>query len=155
GSHSRVRPQRSRGTLRSRCQPSERSVVARSQPKLCVLPRDGSGSCVALAGCESLERGEKKMKGKLWSLSLAVLLFPIYSWAQNPAVTTQGFVGNGQSFGIQGKFRYYLNETYLNPSVFTPAFRAGIRMANPLGKGATEYPPEWRQGSEAFGRNGD
>jgi hypothetical protein len=94
------------------------------------------------------------MKGKLWGLSLAVLLFPIQSWAQNPAVTTQAFGGNGQSFGVEGKFRYYLNETYLNPSVFTaPAFRAGIRMANPPGKGATDYPPEWRQGSEAFGRN--
>jgi hypothetical protein len=39
-------------------------------------------------------------------------------------------------------------------SVFTaPAFRAGIRMANPPGKGAMQYPPEWRQGAEAFGRN--
>jgi hypothetical protein len=26
-------------------------------------------------------------------------------------------------------------------------------MANPPGKGATQYPPEWRQGAEAFGRN--
>ena len=94
------------------------------------------------------------MKGKFWGLSLVVLLFPILSYAQNPAGTTQAFGGNGQSFGVEGKFRYYLNETYLNPSVFTaPAFRASIRMANPPGKGATEYPLEWRQGSEAFGRN--
>jgi hypothetical protein len=48
----------------------------------------------------------------------------------------------------------YVTEMYLNPSAFTaPAFRAGIRMANPPGKGTTEYPSEWRQGAEAFGRN--
>jgi hypothetical protein len=57
-------------------------------------------------------------------------------------------------FGLSNKFSYYITETYLNPSVFTaPAFRAGLRMANPPGKGATQYPPEWRQGAEAFGRN--
>jgi hypothetical protein len=45
-------------------------------------------------------------------------------------------------------------DTYLNPSTLTaPAFRAGIRMANPPGKGAMRYPAEWRQGAEAFGRN--
>jgi hypothetical protein len=59
-----------------------------------------------------------------------------------------------QSSGLEGKFSYYVNETYLNPSVFTAsAFRAGIRMASPPGKGATQYPPEWRQGAEALGRN--
>jgi len=52
------------------------------------------------------------------------------------------------------KFRYYASETYFNPAaVIGPAFRAGIRMANPPGKGATLYPHEWRQGAEAFGRN--
>jgi len=97
---------------------------------------------------------ENVMKVKFAVSSLAVLLFPILSWAQNPAGATQAFGGNGHSFGVEGKFRYYLDETYLNPSVFTvPAFRAGIRMANPPGKGASEYPPEWRQGSEALGRN--
>jgi hypothetical protein len=61
---------------------------------------------------------------------------------------------NGTRFGLGGKFGYYMTETYLNPSVFTaPAFRAGIRMANPPGKDLTRYPPEWRQGAEAFGRN--
>jgi hypothetical protein len=97
---------------------------------------------------------ENVMKMKFPILSLAVLLFPIISWAQNPVDTTQAFAANGQSLGVEGKFRYYLDETYLNPSVFTaPAFRAGIRMANPPGKGATAYPADWRQGSEAFGRN--
>jgi hypothetical protein len=87
-------------------------------------------------------------------LSFAVLLVPIHSWAQNAAGTTQAFGSNAQSSGVEGKFRYYITETYLNPSVFTaPAFRAGIRMANPPGKGATQYPREWRQGAEAFGRN--
>jgi hypothetical protein len=94
------------------------------------------------------------MKLKFSILSLAVFLLPIHSWAQNAAGTTQTFDSNAQSSGVEGKFRYYLTETYLNPSVFTaPAFRASVRMANPPGKGATQYPPEWRQGSEAFGRN--
>ena len=94
------------------------------------------------------------MKVKFSILSFAVLLFPIHSWAQNAAGTTQAFGNNAQSSGVEDKFSYYITETYLNPSVFTaPAFRAGIRMADPLGKGATEYPPEWRQGTEAFGRN--
>jgi hypothetical protein len=56
--------------------------------------------------------------------------------------------------GLTDKFHYYVSETYLNVSALTaPAFRAGIRMANPPGKGATAYPSEWRQGAEAFGRN--
>ena len=94
------------------------------------------------------------MKAKFSVLGLAVFLFPIHSWAQNTAGTTQAFGNNIQSSGIEGKFRYYVTETYLNPSVFTaPAFRAGTRMANPPGKGATQYPPEWRQGAEGFGRN--
>ncbi len=94
------------------------------------------------------------MKVKFSILGFAVLLLPMHSWAQNAAGTTQAFGSNAQSSGVEGKFRYYITETYLNPSVFTaPAFRAGIRMANPPGKGATQYPPEWRQGAEAFGRN--
>lgn len=55
-----------------------------------------------------------------------------------------------ERFGVGAKFRYYLGETYLNPSFLTaPAFRAAIRMANP----PTAYPAEWRQGALAFGRN--
>jgi len=57
-------------------------------------------------------------------------------------------------FGSRDKFGYYLSETYLNASLVTaPAFHAGIRTANPPGKGATRYPLEWRQGAEGFGRN--
>ncbi len=94
------------------------------------------------------------MKVKFSVLSLTVLLLPIHSSAQSPVGSTQAFVGNAQLFSVEDKFRYYANETYLNPGAFTaPAFRAGIRMANPPGKGASQYPPEWRQGSEAFGRN--
>ncbi len=55
---------------------------------------------------------------------------------------------------IEDKVHYYLTETYFNPSALTaPAFRAGLRVANPPGRGATQYPSEWRQGAEAFGRN--
>ena len=55
---------------------------------------------------------------------------------------------------FENKVDYYLTETYFNPSALTaPAFRAGLRMANPPGKGATQFPSEWRQGAEAFGRN--
>jgi hypothetical protein len=94
------------------------------------------------------------MKVKFSALGFAVLLFPIHSWAQNAAGTTQPFGSNAQSSGVESKFRYYVSDTYLNPGAFTaPAFRAGIRMANPPGKGATQYPPEWRQGAEAFIRN--
>lgn len=94
------------------------------------------------------------MKGKFSILNLAVLLFPVVSWAQSPPDTTQAFGASPQSPSLESKFNYYVTETYLNPSTFTaPAFRAGIRMANPPGKGATQYPLEWRQGGEAFGRN--
>jgi hypothetical protein len=52
------------------------------------------------------------------------------------------------------RFCYYMTETYWNPSALTaPAFRAGLRMASPPGKGGTAYPPVWRQGAEGFGRN--
>ena len=58
--------------------------------------------------------------------------------------------GHRHAFGIGDKMSYYLTETYLNPSVFSaPALRAGIRMANP----PTQYPSQWKQGAEAFGRN--
>lgn len=94
------------------------------------------------------------MKAKFVVLGVALFLFPVHSWAQNAAGTTQAFGSKTQSSDIKGKFRYYVSETYLNPSVFTaPAFRAGLRMANPPGKGLTQYPPEWKQGAEAFGRN--
>lgn len=94
------------------------------------------------------------MKGKFSILNLAVLLFPVVCWAQNPPDSTQAFGASAQSPSVESKFNYYVTETYLNPSTFTaPAFRAGIRMANPPGKGLTKYPPEWRQGAEAFGRN--
>ena len=94
------------------------------------------------------------MKRKFSILNLAVLLLPVVCWAQNPPDATQAFGGSPQSPTLESKFNYYVTETYLNPSTFTaPAFRAGIRMANPPGKGLTKYPPEWRQGAEAFGRN--
>jgi hypothetical protein len=70
----------------------------------------------------------------------------------DPVLPQTPTVRNGIAFG--DKVHYYLTETYFNPSALTaPAFRAGLRMANPPGKDATQYPSEWRQGGEAFGRN--
>ena len=102
---------------------------------------------------ESLER-KSQMKAKFPLLSLLFLLCPVHSWAQNADSATQAFGTNAESLGSEDKFSYYITETFLNPSAFTgPALRAGIRMANPPGRGATRYPPEWRQGAAAFGRN--
>jgi hypothetical protein len=71
----------------------------------------------------------------------------------NPSSSRRSTV-NGPEFSLSNKFSYYMTETYFNPGALTaPAFRAGLRMANPPGKGATRYPLEWRQGAEAFGRN--
>jgi len=73
--------------------------------------------------------------------------------AADPAPAPIAHAGNA-GIGLDGKFGYYMSETFLNVSALTaPAFRAGLRMANPPGKGPTLYPPEWRQGAEAFGRN--
>ena len=59
-----------------------------------------------------------------------------------------------EHFGVRDKFRFYLGETYLNPSFVTaPAFRAAIRMANPPGRTPTAYRLDWRQGTQGFGRN--
>jgi hypothetical protein len=78
---------------------------------------------------------------------------PASSVATNPS-PAQPALASAAKFGLADKFHYYLTETYFNPSVVTaPAFRAGLRMANPPGKGVTQYPPEWRQGVGAFGRN--
>ena len=71
----------------------------------------------------------------------------------NPSPSRQS-TATPAEFGLSRKFGYYVSETYFNPSALTaPAFRAGLRMSNPPGKGTTQYPPEWRQGTEAFGRN--
>lgn len=78
---------------------------------------------------------------------------------KNPSPHASGSAGLAMPnykarFDTRDKFCYYLTETYFNASLFTaPSFRAGIRMANPPGKGATRYPLEWRQGAEGFGRN--
>ena len=68
--------------------------------------------------------------------------------------TPIGGQSQSESLSVGGKFRYYLGETYFNPSFITaPALRASIRMANPPGHFPTSYPADWRQGAEAFGRN--
>jgi len=74
--------------------------------------------------------------------------------ASTDSSSAQPSRANTNRFRLNQKFGYYMTETYLNPGALTaPAVRAGIRMAKPPGKGATQYPPEWRQGAEAFGRN--
>lgn len=51
------------------------------------------------------------------------------------------------------KLNYFKNEQ-VNPGLFIgPAFGAAFKMASPPGKGATYYPPAWRQGAAAYGRN--
>lgn len=60
----------------------------------------------------------------------------------------------GKTFTAADKARYYFTETYFNPALITaPTFRAGIRMARPPQNGAYQYPSDWRQGAEGFGRN--
>jgi hypothetical protein len=77
---------------------------------------------------------------------------PLSSAHGSPSIAPAGF--NAAKCGVGNKFSYYLSETYWNSGAFTaPAFRAGIRMANPPGKGPTRYPDQWRQGAEGFGRN--
>ena len=84
---------------------------------------------------------------------LAVTDPPTSSAAVDPS-SAQRVPATAAEFGLRDKVHYYLTETYFNPSALTaPAFRAGLRMANPPGKGAAQYPPEWRQGAGAFGRN--
>jgi hypothetical protein len=75
--------------------------------------------------------------------------------ARSSAIVTVARAQNQpESLDAGGKFRYYLGETYLNPSVLTaPALRASIRMANPPGHFPTAYPADWRQGAEGFARN--
>src|SRR5262249_32682874 len=86
------------------------------------------------------------------AVSVAVPDAPSKSANEGTAVPAPAVADRGglRPFGLHDKFCYYLGETYLNPSVVTaPAFRAGLRMANP----PTSYPAEWRHGAEAFGRN--
>jgi hypothetical protein len=79
---------------------------------------------------------------------------PAQSSGSTDPTPTQPAQAASAELGLGGKFTYYMTETYLNPSVLTaPAFRAGLRMANPPGKSLTRYPPDWRQGAEALGRN--
>jgi hypothetical protein len=73
--------------------------------------------------------------------------------SSSPVVPVSG-QHSSEHFEVTDRFRFYLGETYLTPSFVTaPAFRAGIRMANPTGHFPTAYPTDWRQGPEAFGRN--
>ena len=106
-------------------------------------PSDAAASSQTASQPEGLTADRGKGKGELAQSYATTDLAPMPS--AQPKKT---------GMGLDGKFGYYMSETYLNPSALTaPAFRAGLRMANPPGKGATQYPAEWRQGAEAFGRN--
>lgn len=97
------------------------------------------------------------MKNAISISVLVLLILPAITYGQKTAEPLpDGPSSEAVRAGIkfEDKVHYYLTETYFNPSAFTaPAFRAGLRMANPPGRGATQYPSEWRQGAEAFGRN--
>ncbi len=74
--------------------------------------------------------------------------------SSSPIAAAASDQNHSEPLEVGAKFRYYLGETYLNPSFFSaPTFRAGIRMANPPGHFLTAYPAEWRRGAEGFGRN--
>jgi hypothetical protein len=49
---------------------------------------------------------------------------------------------------LEDKFKYLVEPEFGPRSLFTNAFGAGIRMANP----PSHYPPEWHGGAQAFGR---
>jgi hypothetical protein len=115
--------------------------IASGQDAANPLPNAPSSQTTAQGSGDSSEGGQQVSDRR--PPSVAIDSGPVH-----PAPATAA------GFGFAGKFRYYLAETYFNPSaVSAPVFRVGLRMANPPGKDATQYPPEWRQGAEAFGRN--
>lgn len=78
---------------------------------------------------------------------------PAPSAPRNPN-SSRPAAATAAGFGPADKLGYYMTETYFNLGAFTtPALRASLRMANPPGRYATRYPLDWRQGTEAFGRN--
>src|SRR6516225_9805688 len=60
---------------------------------------------------------------------------PSSSMAAEPSPTQPALAFKAR-FGAAEKFRYYMSETFFNPAAITaPAFLAGLRMANPPGRG--------------------
>lgn len=55
----------------------------------------------------------------------------------------------GQPLTVHDKFEIYIHKAYSPGAVIYPAFSAGFRMAFPN----NNYPPEWKDGIGAFGRN--
>ncbi len=71
--------------------------------------------------------------------------------APQPAANSKAFDPNaalGQQT-LHGKFMEYTVPTFGPLALVSPAFTAGFHMASP----PSDYPREWRQGAEAFGRN--
>jgi len=54
-----------------------------------------------------------------------------------------------QPLSVGGKFRYFATESFRPGVLLVAGFYTGLTMANP----PKAYPPEWRQGAAAFGRN--
>jgi len=53
-----------------------------------------------------------------------------------------------QPMDVGDKFKYFVQPSFGPRALFTTAFRAGIRMANP----PSNYPRDWHSGAEAYGR---
>jgi len=69
--------------------------------------------------------------------------------AQPPVPWLWGRMRNsGKPLTTEQKFRFYAIQTFGPPAVFSPAFGAATRMANP----PSDYPTDWKDGAGAFGR---
>ena len=130
-----------------------KNTISISLLALLILPAVALGQDAAKPHDAPSSQTALRTSGGASDRGLAVTDPPASSAAVDPS-SAQRPPATAVEFGLGDKVRYYLTETYFNPSALTaPAFRAGLRMANPPGKGATQYPREWKQGAEAFGRN--
>jgi hypothetical protein len=86
--------------------------------------------------------------------ALALLLFQASFLGQEATKSPSDTLSAPRVFSAGDKVGYYFTEAYFNPALITaPAFRAGLRMSKPPGRGVTQYPSDWRQGPEGFARN--
>lgn len=67
---------------------------------------------------------------------------------QRPPQSPRSPLGRSGPLSFGDKFTMYTHETFGPPAVIFPALAAGMSMATPK----DHYPPEWRQGAQAFGR---
>jgi hypothetical protein len=131
-----------------------KNAIVISLLTLSILPimSQGQDSAKALPDAPSAQAAPKA-SGDISETDSRLVDPPSPSAPVDPSPSLRS-TASGPEFSLSNKFSYYMTETYFNPGALTaPAFRAGLRMASPPGKGATRYPLEWRQGAEAFGRN--